>query len=822
MSYLTRHPQYLRLVFLSQAEIDAPTPAQLADHTTIYQLNVAPYTRYVSNSTSTALVVSGETGSSSVDVATVQVMIDAASILDRARANHTGTDPASSVLVAFNGKTVEQCMVEIYSALAGAGPTAPQITTDPTISDTTPAVAQTLTVTPGTVTGGAHTETYFWSANGVPVTALTTSTTYVVGAAYAGQVITVTQRSTLNSGGLYSERTSAATSAVTATVPTNSVAPTITPTGSQAVGTTYSVSSLGTWADDTSATVSYQWQLDDADITGATSSTYTSIVGQEGGVIKLRVMKTTSQGSSIWYTSSNSSTVSGSATLTISTNPAFPSTVTVGTAATITNSTWTGGTPTYVNTRIYVAEGTGGTTTPYATITANPAVYTPESNNNSFLLSATGLTTLVGKTVYCDQQWILSGTTYTSPKSASKTVADVSSTLAARTDTPSMTFTQNAAITPVRPVAGTGGTAPYTYSIDVVSGALPSGLTLTASGASAGYISGTPTVTSAQASYNIIVTDSVGATASASVTVTVSAASVTPLSFGLSFISATDYGIDAPFSGQGTDYSEKSARFDSGFTGGNATYPFTVPPVSNVVTVTGNSSIVNFGPITESGTGLPAILHRIRSTDPTRHSGHRSGMVFDSPSGVLVNGVDYWFAMAFRLVSGWDPASGGGSGDQASIFDIHSNGVSNPFGLQLRAGGTGAGILWYVAAYDAAGNGSDVNLYNVATAPLNQWWRTIIHARMGSAGQSPICEAWYAAGNAAYTKLTAAYGNPATTPWGDATGGLFFKDEVYKWTTTAYGSNTNRLSYSSGVYVGSGINKYDEAAAAIASYATNT
>jgi hypothetical protein len=268
MSFLSRHPQYLRIIQVTQTEINSPTADQLADYATLYQLNVRPYTRYISNGT--ILVLAGEGGTAGVDTITAQAMIDASitaipsnatGVLLKARANHTGTDPAGSVVVAFNGKTVEQCMVEIYAALAGAGPTAPQITTDPTISDTTPNVAQTLTVTAGTVTGGAHTETYFWSANGVPITSLSTSTTYVVGAAYAGQVLSVTQRSTLNTGGLYSERTSAATSAVVGTVPTNSAAPTITPTGAQAVGTAYSVASLGTWANDTSATVEYQWLL---------------------------------------------------------------------------------------------------------------------------------------------------------------------------------------------------------------------------------------------------------------------------------------------------------------------------------------------------------------------------------------------------------------------------------------------------------------------------------------------------------------------------------------------------------------------------------
>jgi hypothetical protein len=811
MSFLSRNPTYLRIVQLTAAQISTPTTEQLADYSTLYQLNVRPYTRYISNGTT--LVLAGEGGTAGVDTITAQTMIDASitaipsnatGALLKARANHTGTDPAGSVLVSFNGKTVEQCMVEIYAALAGAGPTAPQITTDPTISDTTPNVAQTLTVTPGTVTGGAHTETYFWSANGVPITALSTSTTYVVGAAYAGQVLSVTQRSTLNTGGLYSERTSAATSAVVGTVPTNSVAPTITPTGAQAVGTAYSVASLGTWANDTSATVEYQWLLNDAAITSATAATYTSILGQEGGTIKLQVRKTTVQGASIWYTSSNSSTVSGSATLTISTNPAFPATVTVGTAATVTNATWTGGTPTYVNTRIYVAEGSGGTITPYATLTANPAVYTPESAGNSFLLSATGLTTLVGKTVYCDQQWLFNGTTYTSPKSASKTVADVSATLAARTDTASMSFTQNTAITPVKPITGTGGTSPITYAI---SPALPSGLTMAISGASAGTISGTPTVTSAQATYTITVTDSVAASANATVTITVAAASVT----ALAYVSSPNYEYECPVDSSGnlksTGYSSEQLSNGS-----------SILPLSNYPTRT-NGGNVRIGPTTQDS--VPAILHRVISTDPLRNSGARAEVSFDDSK--IANGSDYWFAFAYRLGSEWVQANSAGNNDRQSVMQVHDLGVAgNPMSLSWE--GTNAGtygngemtVRLCLEGVDLSGP-----IFRIP-AKASAWMRVIMHYRPGvNAGQSPKIEMWTALNAGSYSQASPLISD--TSPFGETQSSAsgWAKIGIYKWTTGSWGSITNRTVHTSGLYkqTQSGSSLYNEAAAAIASYA---
>jgi hypothetical protein len=49
MTFFTREPLIQRIVSLSQAEIDAPTTSQIGDYTSIFQLDEAPYTRYVSN-----------------------------------------------------------------------------------------------------------------------------------------------------------------------------------------------------------------------------------------------------------------------------------------------------------------------------------------------------------------------------------------------------------------------------------------------------------------------------------------------------------------------------------------------------------------------------------------------------------------------------------------------------------------------------------------------------------------------------------------------------------------------------------------------------
>ena len=94
----------------------------------------------------------------------------------------------------------------------------------------------------------------------------------------------------------------------------------------------------------------------------------------------------------------------------------------------------------------------------------------------------------------------------------------VNSALAASTLVPSTTLTQDRVVTPFTPVGGTGGVPPLTYS---VSPGLPAGLSFnTATGA----ITGTPSVTSAAASYTVTVTDSTSATATASFSLTVNPA----------------------------------------------------------------------------------------------------------------------------------------------------------------------------------------------------------------------------------------------------------------------------------------------------------
>jgi hypothetical protein len=109
-------------------------------------------------------------------------------------------------------------------------------------------------------------------------------------------------------------------------------------------------------------------------------------------------------------------TVGAAPAFSASAPPSFPATVTLGSPVSVTDAAWSGGSPTFVSTRIYVDNAT----TPYATITAHPSTYTPL--DDSFMQAQTGLASLVGHTVYCDQQVTFNSVTYTSAKSTGRVV----------------------------------------------------------------------------------------------------------------------------------------------------------------------------------------------------------------------------------------------------------------------------------------------------------------------------------------------------------------------------------------------------------------
>ena len=94
----------------------------------------------------------------------------------------------------------------------------------------------------------------------------------------------------------------------------------------------------------------------------------------------------------------------------------------------------------------------------------------------------------------------------------------VSAAVSATQSIASKTLTQNFAATSFTPVTGGGGRTPLSYSI---SPALPTGLSIASA---TGAITGTPTVTSAAATYTVTVTDANNATATNTFSLTVNSA----------------------------------------------------------------------------------------------------------------------------------------------------------------------------------------------------------------------------------------------------------------------------------------------------------
>ena len=132
-----------------------------------------------------------------------------------------------------------------------------------------------------------------------------TGSTYTLADADEGKAITV-QVSFTDDAGNDETLTSAATDAVSAAPPENSAAtgaPSIS--GTAQVGETLTVDTSGIVDADglTNATFTYQWLADDADIPGATGSTYTLAEADEGKTVKVRVSFTDDGGNDETLTS---------------------------------------------------------------------------------------------------------------------------------------------------------------------------------------------------------------------------------------------------------------------------------------------------------------------------------------------------------------------------------------------------------------------------------------------------------------------------------------------------------------------------------------
>lgn len=173
-----------------------------------------------------------------------------------------------------------------------------------------------------------------------------------------------------------------------------------------------------------------------------------------------------------------------------------------GLAAPVTPGTWNKVVDAQRTWRFYVDTNPS---TAYKTQTGVSVNYTPEADGDAFLLSQTGLSTLVGRTITMDEVAFISGVAQpanASPKTVGLVVQSAIVPLQANIQTPTAQYTINQAITPDVPVVGAQGIPPYTYA---VAPPFATGLTYSTS---TGQRAGTPTVTENPTNHTITVTDS--------------------------------------------------------------------------------------------------------------------------------------------------------------------------------------------------------------------------------------------------------------------------------------------------------------------------
>ena len=197
--------------------------------------------------------------------------------------------------------------------LAVPGPNAPATpntpaTDAPTISGTA-RVGETLTADTTGISDGDGldnaTFAYQWLADAAEINGATAST-YTLVAADAGKAIKV-RVSFTDDAGNDEQLTSAVTGAVAAAPPPPNTSATGLPTitGAAQVGETLTADTTGISDDDglDSATFSYQWLAADAEINGATASSYTLVAADAGKAIKVRVSFTDDAGNDEQLTS---------------------------------------------------------------------------------------------------------------------------------------------------------------------------------------------------------------------------------------------------------------------------------------------------------------------------------------------------------------------------------------------------------------------------------------------------------------------------------------------------------------------------------------
>lgn len=217
----------------------------------------------------------------------------------------------TTVYPADNGATID-CVITATNVVGNASQassnsivvetyTAPTFTVNPSISPTNGLIGTTITSTTGTASGNpVPSYAYQWQRNTVDISGATSSTytpTYPIDNGVIIRCV-VTANNVVGSVSANSNNVTIETYAA----PVNAVQPVVS--GSGVVGTAISTNN-GTWAGNPTPTYTYQALKNGSNISGATSSSYTTVTGDIGSTISYRVTANNVVGSAS-ATSSNS------------------------------------------------------------------------------------------------------------------------------------------------------------------------------------------------------------------------------------------------------------------------------------------------------------------------------------------------------------------------------------------------------------------------------------------------------------------------------------------------------------------------------------
>ena len=188
----------------------------------------------------------------------------------------------------------------VASSNSSTGVSLPVNTVAPVISGST-TLGSVLTTTDGTWTGTAPiTFSYQWKRGGISIGGATASTYTLVAADSSANIICeVTGTNVAGSVAANSNTITAANFN-----PVNTIAPTLSPSGTQSTGTIITLGN-GTWTGASPITFEYRWTRNNIVISGQTSNTYTIVAGDDGTVIKGEVRGTNSLSTSAYVVTSN-------------------------------------------------------------------------------------------------------------------------------------------------------------------------------------------------------------------------------------------------------------------------------------------------------------------------------------------------------------------------------------------------------------------------------------------------------------------------------------------------------------------------------------